>query len=125
MCANGGLFGVNEDEPPTIRNAGKVEERVNLVLCVMAEYSGFSIGELKSKARLHHIAYPRQVTHYLCREVLGATYSSIAKVFRVNHTNVIHNHRAIRAAITTYPKLRAEVEHLRELTKQELTNAGL
>lgn len=116
---------VRDDEPPTIQNAGRVEDRVNLVLHVVAEYSGFTIFDLKSRSRKSHVAYPRQIAQYLCREVLGATFSSIARVLRVNHTGVIHNHAAVRNLITVYPKLRAEVEHLRELTKQELANAGL
>ena len=79
-----------------------VEEVVNYLAGASAELTSMgitelvsdqfklSLEELRSKSRKRAIAFPRQVAMYLCRKHTQETLAEIGKVFRRDHSTVMH-----------------------------------
>jgi chromosomal replication initiator protein len=51
---------------------------------------GVSFDELRSRSRKRSIAFPRQVAMYLCRKHTEDTLADIGKLFRRDHSTVMH-----------------------------------
>jgi chromosomal replication initiator protein len=51
---------------------------------------GVSLDELRSRSRKRSIAFPRQVAMYLCRKHTEDTLADIGKLFRRDHSTVMH-----------------------------------
>ncbi len=62
-------------------------------------------GPRNSKA----ISRPRQIAHYLARELTGASYPKIGSYFHRDHTSIISNVKRIRGLLQTSPKVAAYV----------------
>jgi chromosomal replication initiator protein len=74
---------------------------------------------LKSKSRKKNIAFPRQVSMYLARQLTEHALSEIGKAFNRDHSTVVHSIRVITDAITRSGSIRGQVEHLAERLKKK------
>lgn len=62
-----------------------------LIMDVVAEHFGFQTSDLVSHKRNKDIAYPRQITMYLCREMTGLSLQQIGKdLGNRDHTTIRH-----------------------------------
>ncbi|HHT24832.1 MAG TPA: chromosomal replication initiator protein DnaA [Clostridiaceae bacterium] len=62
-----------------------------LIMNVTANYFNVTVDDLKSKKRSQEIVQPRQISMYLCRNLLNMTYKDIGDDFgNKNHATVMH-----------------------------------
>src|SRR3954447_14507169 len=79
-----------------------------------ADLFGVSCAELLARDRTPHVAFARQVTMYVAREVTDETLPAIGRGFGGrNHTTVLHAHRRIAADITRDQRTLEAVDALR------------
>jgi chromosomal replication initiator protein len=70
---------------------------ISRIQSVVAEHFGLTVPELTARKRTRELVHARQVAMYLCRELLNASYPSIARAFGgKDHTTVIHACTKIR-----------------------------
>lgn len=84
-------------------------ERVRDVLC-----SELHVGydDLVSKARHQPLACTRQLMQYIVREVTGASYPTLGRCFRRDHTTVMHAVKKVARMVTSDARSRGVVGHL-------------
>lgn len=68
--------------------------------------------ELLSRRRTKHVALPRQVAMYLCRNLLDASYPRIGTLFGRDHTTVLHGVRAITSRVGQDATLQSVIESI-------------
>lgn len=67
-----------------------------MIIRAVANYYGLKPSQLKSKNNSRHIAQPRQVAMYICKEVTALSLPQIGKDFGgKHHTTVLHSIRKI------------------------------
>ncbi|HSM91312.1 MAG TPA: chromosomal replication initiator protein DnaA [Anaeromyxobacteraceae bacterium] len=95
--------------PPGYRpSIEKIQEAVSA-------HFGLTVAKLTSGSREQKISQPRQVAMFLCREIAGETFQSIAEKFnKKDHTTVISAVERAREIIETDPEFKAAVEKLRK-----------
>ncbi len=70
---------------------------ISAIQQLVAEHFNLTVTELTSRRRTRELVYPRQIAMYLCRELLNASYPSIARAFGgKDHSTVIHSCAKIR-----------------------------
>lgn len=81
----------------------------------VADYYGIDHKNMVSAVRRYEIAHPRQVAIYLACELTFKSYSEIGRRFGGrDHTTVIHARKAVAKRIAKDPKVRLDIEILRE-----------
>jgi chromosomal replication initiator protein len=95
--------------PPGYRpSIEKIQEAVS------AHFS-LTVAKLTSGSREQKISQPRQVAMFLCREIAGETFQSIAEKFnKKDHTTVISAVERAKELIGTDPEFKSAVEKLRK-----------
>ena len=84
-----------------------------LIMDVVAEYFGFSPSELTSHRRNKDIAYPRQITMYLCREMTSLSLQQIGRELgNRDHTTILHGCEKISSDLKKDIALRENVDAL-------------
>lgn len=79
------------------------------ILNTVSIHFNVKVSEIKSKRRKKHIIFPRQITMYLLREILGMSYMEIGSKFGgKDHTTVMHSVNKIK-------KLIKDEEHIQEV----------
>jgi len=70
---------------------------ISRVQHLVGEHFHLSVPELVARTRQRDVVFARQVAMYLCREILSASYPSIARAFGgKDHSTVIHAYEKIR-----------------------------
>ncbi len=62
---------------------------------VVADYFDIRMADMTSNRRPQHIAFPRQVAMYLCREMTRQSLPTIGAAFSRNHATVLHACRLV------------------------------
>ena len=71
--------------------AGSTSELTSLGITeLVSDQFKLSLEELRSRSRKRAIAFPRQVAMYLCRKYTQETLAEIGKVFKRDHSTVMH-----------------------------------
>lgn len=84
-------------------------ERVIYLVC---QTFGTSFEELKVRNRKRELVYHRFVTMYLLTTRTGLSLSSIAGLFKMDHTSVIHARYTIANLMASDSRIKDEVSHL-------------
>lgn len=64
---------------------------LDLIIDVVAEHFGTTPAEIYSDNRSRNIAYPRQVSMYLCRKLTSLSFTEIGKMIgKRDHSTVLH-----------------------------------
>jgi chromosomal replication initiator protein len=88
------------------------------IIAQTATYFGLTVDDLTGQGRSRHIATPRQVAVFLCRELTELSLPQIGREFgNRDHTTVMHAHRKIKAAMA---EQRTVYNQVTELTTQIL-----
>lgn len=74
-----------------------VPHRYAALIHATAEAAGLRPATLMGRSREPRIVQPRQVAMALCRELPGASLPRIGRIFRRDHTTVLHACRAVAA----------------------------
>jgi len=66
------------------------------IIKFIARHYGLKVSEIKSRNNSKHIAFPRQVAMYLCKQLTNNSYPDIGKQFNdKHHSTVIHSVKKI------------------------------
>lgn len=85
----------------------------------VAERFHIKLAEMKSKKRTKTIVQPRQITMYLCRELLHLSFPEIGQRFGgKDHTTVIHACRQVGKRLETDPGLKQLVDSIARQLKE-------
>ncbi len=72
------------------------------IINIVSKYFGFSVKELKGNKRYSKLVEARQISMYLCRNLLGLSFVEIGKIFNgKDHTTVIYSVRKIENIIVS------------------------
>jgi chromosomal replication initiator protein len=71
-----------------------------------------SVDDLQSRSRKKTIAFPRQISMYLSRKYTEQGLAEIGRVFKRDHSTVLHSVRVITEAMTRNGSIRGQVQLL-------------
>lgn len=78
----------------------------------IAEYYGVTVEDFLSPARSQKISAPRHIVVYLIRELLSASFESIADFLHKKHTTMLYSYEKVRDEMKTNRDLKRGVEEL-------------
>jgi len=86
---------------------------------VVADFYSLSSNDLKGRKRNQKIAYPRQLSMYICREMTDFSTTEIGEAFGGrDHTTVMHSIDKIQGLLITDPSLDSTIENLKRRIKE-------
>jgi chromosomal replication initiator protein len=81
----------------------------------VARYYQITVDDLKGRRRVKAIVTPRQIAMYLAREFTENSFPKIGEEFGgKDHTTVLHAHEKIKKLINEDPKMKKEINELKE-----------
>ncbi|MFB3905034.1 MAG: chromosomal replication initiator protein DnaA [Acidobacteriota bacterium] len=87
-----------------------------LIVKTVADFFGLKPAELKSRNNAKRIAEPRQITMFLCRELMNSSLTDIGRELGgKHHTTVLHSIRKIEQLRATNPKINAALNRLTDI----------
>jgi len=81
---------------------------------VVARSFRIKVEDLSSPSRKRSIAYPRNICMYFCQEYTNESISNIGKAFGRTHSTVIYATNRLRQEIKNSPRIKREIEFLRD-----------
>lgn len=79
----------------------------------VSSYYRINVSDLKSSKRTKEISFPRQMSMYLCKELLNLSFSEIGKAFGGrDHSTVVASCKKIEKEIKKNPSIRNDYEEL-------------
>jgi chromosomal replication initiator protein len=92
---------------------------IEIIQKVVADFYSLSSNDLKGKKRNQKIAYPRQLSMYICREMTDFSTTEIGEAFGGrDHTTVMHSIDKIQGLLITDPSLDSTIENLKRQIKE-------
>ncbi len=79
----------------------------------IAQYYGVTVEDFLSPARSQKISAPRHIVVYLIRELLGASFESIAGFLHKKHTTMLYSYEKVRDEMKTNRDLQHGVEEIK------------
>lgn len=99
LCSSG------EDKPLTSEN----------IIAIVAEHTGVSVKDILGGKRRPACVQARQTAMFLCRELLGASYPALGKIFGgKDHSTVMHSTKKIRKMMDSNKETHQTVTELRK-----------
>ena len=83
----------------------------------IADYYNVTVDDFLSPARSQKISAPRHIVVYVTRELLGASFESIAEFLCKKHTTMLYSYEKIRDEMKTNRDLKRGVEEIISLLK--------
>lgn len=84
------------------------------IISTVAEHFSISVADIKSTKRSADIAQPRQITMYLCRNMIDMPLNSIGKILHRDHSTVMHGIAKVEDDISQYEEMRRTIEVLKK-----------
>jgi len=92
---------------------------MEIIQKVVADFYSLSSNDLKGRKRNQKIAYPRQLSMYICREMTDFSTTEIGEAFGGrDHTTVMHSIDKIQGLLITDPSLDSTIENLKRQIKE-------
>ncbi len=102
----------------TLRDVLPPEERrlsASEIVKKVAHHYSLKVREIKSKNNSKHIAFPRQIAMYLCKQLTELSYPEIGKLFGdKHHSTVMYSVDKIDKLRVSDPDLEATLQRLRD-----------
>ncbi len=92
----------------------RIDSTIDKVISVVAKFYSLKPADMKRRTRKAEIARPRQVAIYLLRDIVGLSFSSIGRIFRLDHTTTLYAFEKITDAVTKDEILKGQVSSLRQ-----------
>ncbi|MCK5461175.1 chromosomal replication initiator protein DnaA [Candidatus Gracilibacteria bacterium] len=107
---------LNPHEDLTLSENGKpgLVKNTDDIITFVSEYFQIPATELLGTSRKSEIVLPRQVSWFLCKEVLKMSFEKIGKDFSKNHTTILHGIKKVQELTRTDS---AMARHLHALRK--------
>ena len=93
----------------------KIENKIENIKIAVSNYFRLNKGELMEKTRRAPVVEPRQIAIYLVKELVGLSYSSIARIFNFDHTTVLYAFNKISKDILSDKELLKKVNSIKEI----------
>lgn len=98
----------------------QIKPKLAEVIRVVASAHGISVEEIKSACRKRHLAWPRQVAAYLCRELTDHSLPEIGRALgNKDHTTILFSYRKILSLSGADEQLRGTLALCREEIAKE------
>jgi chromosomal replication initiator protein len=97
---------------------------VEAIQKTVADFFHIRLADLKSKKRVQHIAFCRQVAMHLCRKITDSSFPAIGEAFGRDHSTVIHAHNLIARRIANDSAFRFSIEKIERELKATHANAA-
>lgn len=78
---------------------------------------GVNLEDIKSSAKNQKVSKARQLSMYLCREVLNLEFETIGKFFNKKHTTALYAYDSIRKKLKTDDKIQADIDTIMQSLK--------
>lgn len=87
----------------------------SLIIEVVADHFGVNPEDITSKKRNSEFVLPRQISMYLCRDIIGMSLADIAKLLgKKDHTTVIHGIKKITSELETDEEMNNKIEVIKK-----------
>ena len=87
----------------------------SLIIEVVAEHFGVNPEDITSQKRNSEFVLPRQISMYLCRNIIGMSLADIAKLLgKKDHTTVIHGIKKITTELETDEDLKGKIDIIKK-----------
>ncbi len=87
----------------------------SLIIEVVAEHFGVNPEDITSQKRNSDFVLPRQISMYLCRNIIGMSLADIAKLLgKKDHTTVIHGIKKITTELETDEDLKGKIDIIKK-----------
>lgn len=84
-----------------------------LIIDVVCKYFGIKPQDIKGAKKNREVSFPRQISMYLLRDILGIPYQKIAEIFgKKDHTTIIYAEDKIKGQIKKDEELKKTVEDI-------------
>ncbi len=91
------------------------EVTAGVIIDVVSRYFNVRVDELLSKKKNKELAFPRQISMYLCRTLTELSFPKIAAAFnRKDHTTVMYAYEQISNQVEINPELKSIMEELKQ-----------
>ncbi len=116
---------------PTVESAREVLKNIILntktktttgknIIEAVASFFDISVSDIHGKSRKKELVYPRQLTMYLMREEIGASYPTIGQELGGrDHTTAMHAFNKIKKEIKESDKIKQDVESIKQVLYTE------
>jgi AraC-like DNA-binding protein len=94
------------------RRISGIQEKI--IYCT-ATFYGLTKNQMMAKTRQANIAFARQVSIYLLRNMIGLSFPSIGGIFSLDHTTTLYASDKIGSMLETDEKLREQIEQIKGL----------
>lgn len=115
------VFRATDDEAfgPIVHPGARLKfPKIEQIQRIVAEYFGLTLAEMISQQRARHIARPRQVAMFLCRQFTPRSMPEIGRRFGDrDHTTVLSAVRRIELVRAADKTLNAEIIELEKLIR--------
>lgn len=82
---------------------------------IVANFHSLTIDDLVGAGRRSDIVVARHVTMYLCRELTGASWNVIGRLFGFDHVTIMRGSERVERELERSEDWRREVGHVRRL----------
>ncbi len=92
---------------------GSKEITAELIIQTVAEHYGLTMNDMVSKKKSQDIAYPRQISMYLCQKMTDCSLQYVGNILgRRDHTTIIHGIKKIESDIRENQNLKNTIDVL-------------
>ncbi len=86
-----------------------------IIMTIVADHFNVTVEDIKSKKRNSELVLPRQIFMYLCREMIGTAFTSIAEILgKKDHSTIMHGHKKIKEEILTNEDLKNKIDIIKK-----------
>lgn len=96
----------------------QIGTNLDKIMRVVAGFYGLEISDLKEKTRRKTIMRPRQIAIYLIRSLMGFSFSSIGKIFNMDHTTILYAFETITDIMEKDLILKTQIESIKNCIKK-------
>lgn len=89
------------------------------IIVVVAQFYNIKVHEIQKRSRNAEIVKPRQIAIYLLRDLLGLSFPSIGRLFKLDHTTVLYAYDKIRDSTTNDVVLKNQINLIKKLILEE------
>lgn len=91
-----------------------------LIMQVVAKFFDIKVTDLTSDKRSNTIAFPRQISMFLCREVADMSFSAIGKDFGGrDHSTVLHAYSKVKDEYNNNPDTKDLIDDIKKILERE------
>lgn len=86
--------------------------RSDRIIGIVCAYYNTNYDKIKKKGRRRGVVMPRQISMYFLRKHTKIGVTNIARLFRMDHTTVIHSSRTIEDLIFSDETIRTQIREI-------------